>query len=83
MLSLLEKQRIINPYQSGFRRKRCTHDNTTILEHDIKQALTNKQSVLTVFLDMHKAYDMAWRRGILEKLHELGFRGNLPIFINN
>ena len=83
LLYVLEKQRIINPYQSGFRRKRCTHDNTTILEHDIKQALTNKQSVLTVFLDMHKAYDMAWRRGILEKLYELGFRGNLPIFINN
>ncbi|CAL4067481.1 unnamed protein product, partial [Meganyctiphanes norvegica] len=28
-------------------------------------------------------YDMAWRRGILEKLYSLGFRGNLPIFIAN
>ena len=26
---------------------------------------------------------MAWRRGILQKLHDMGIRGNLPIFIKN
>ena len=26
---------------------------------------------------------MSWRRGILEKLYDLGFRGNLPIFISS
>ena len=39
--------------------------------------------MLAVFLDIQKAYDMAWRRGILQKLYNMGFRGNLPIFICN
>ncbi|GIY96600.1 reverse transcriptase domain-containing protein [Caerostris extrusa] len=32
---------------------------------------------------MEKAYDRAWRYGILRDLHAMGFRGNLPIFIQN
>ena len=83
LLYVLEKQRLICKFQSGFRKKRCTYDNLTRLESDIKSAFTTQTSILSVFLDLQKAYDMAWRRGILEKLYELGFRGNLPIFINN
>lgn len=83
LLHVLEKEQMICKFQSGFRKKRCTYDNVTRLENDIKSAFTVQSSVLAVFLDLQKAYDMAWRRGILQKLYDLGFRGNLPIFINN
>ena len=83
LLYILEKNKILCPFQSGFRRNRCTYDNLTRIEHDIKSALTNKSAVLAVFLDIQKAYDMPWRRGILQKLYDIGFRGNLPIFISN
>ena len=83
LLFVLEKQKLLCPYQSGFRKKRCTYDNLTSLEHDIKKAFSKRSSVLAVFLDIQKAYDMTWRRGILQKLYDMGFRGNLPIFINN
>ena len=32
---------------------------------------------------MEKAYDTAWRYGILKDIHKLGFRGRLPSFIEN
>ncbi|GBN35905.1 hypothetical protein AVEN_131888-1 [Araneus ventricosus] len=32
---------------------------------------------------MEKAYDKTWRYGILKDLYGIGFKGNLPIFIQN
>ena len=65
LLYVLEKNNIICPYQSGFRKNRCTYDNLTRLEHDIQRAFEYRSSVLAVFLDIKKAYDMSWRRGII------------------
>ena len=81
LLHVLEKRNMICPYQSGFRKKRCTYDNLTRLEHDIQRGIGNKSAVLAVFLDIKKAYDMSWRRGILQKLYDMDFRGELPMFI--
>ena len=39
--------------------------------------------MIRVFLDIHKAFDMTWRHGILMKLYAHGFRGNLPNFVYN
>ena len=36
-----------------------------------------------VFFDLEKAYDTAWKYGILEDLHKMGFRGRLPVFVGN
>ena len=83
LLYVLEKYNIICPYQSGFRKNRCTYDNLTRLEHDIQRAYEHKSSVLAVFLDIKKAYDMSWRRGIIQKLYDIGLRGELPIFVAN
>ena len=44
--------------------------------HDtIQKALANKQSVMAVFLDLEKAYDMVFRDGVLLKLCRLGIKG--------
>ena len=34
-----------------------------------------------MFFDLEKAYDTAWRFGILRTIHESGLRGELPKFI--
>src|SRR5215469_13974073 len=39
--------------------------------------------LLWVFFDLEKAYDSTWRGGVLRKLFNLGFRGFLPLFIQN
>ena len=36
---------------------------------------------MTVFFYLEKAYDTAWRYGILKAIHECGLRGEMPLFI--
>ena len=79
----LEKNKLINPMQSGFRKGKNTHHNLLALEHDIKKSMTDNNFTVAVFLDIEKAFDMCPRWGILKRLHDMGLRGNLPIFIKN
>ena len=79
----LEKNQCIQPVQSGFRRNRSTTDCLVSFTHDVQQAIIYGNHTLVVFFDLTKAYDMAWKHGILVKLHHFGLRGNLPIFISN
>ncbi|GBM12996.1 putative RNA-directed DNA polymerase from transposon X-element [Araneus ventricosus] len=77
----LEKQGCIPPLQSGFRRGRSTFDNIVHLETQIRNAFVRRNHLVSIFFDVEKAYDRTWRHGILQKLHNLGFKGNLPLFI--
>ncbi|GBN73572.1 hypothetical protein AVEN_38900-1 [Araneus ventricosus] len=79
----LEKQGCILPLQSGFRRGRSTVDNLVLLETQIRNAFVKRNHLVSIFFDIEKAYDRAWRYGILSKLFNFGFRGNLPIFLKN
>ncbi|GBM10819.1 putative RNA-directed DNA polymerase from transposon X-element [Araneus ventricosus] len=79
----LEKQGCISPLQSGFRRGRSTFDNLVLLETQIHNAFVKRNYLVSVFFDIEKAYDRAWRYGILSTVFNFGFRGNLPIFLKN
>ncbi|GBN35890.1 putative RNA-directed DNA polymerase from transposon X-element, partial [Araneus ventricosus] len=79
----LEKQGCIHPLQSGFRRGRSTFDNLVLLETQIRNAFVRRNHLVSIFFDIEKAYDRAWRYGILSALFNFGFRGNLPIFLKN
>ena len=63
----LEKIGLINKFQNGFRKKN-TQEQLFRLQNTIRNALNNKLSVITIFLDIEKAYDMIWREGLLFKL---------------
>lgn len=52
-------------------------DPVLCLEHEVRKAQTNSESVVAVFLDIEKAYDMMWRDGLLIKLCKLGIRGRM------
>ena len=77
----LERNNIISPAQSGFRRMKSTTDALLRLESSICESFASKQHHVTVFFDLEKAYDTAWRYGILKTIHEYGLRGKLPLFI--
>ena len=49
----------------------------------IRDAFIQNQHLVTVFFDLRKAYDTTWKHGIQQDLHDMGLRGNLPIFIGN
>jgi hypothetical protein len=71
----LEKNQLLSPTQSGFRKKRGTIDNLVRLEHSIQSALHNEQYTIAVMLDLEKAYDLIWTKGLIYKMHKLGIRG--------
>ncbi len=38
---------------------------------------------MSIFFDLEKAYDTTWKHGILKDLHDMGFRGRMPNFIDS
>lgn len=77
----LEHLSLLNNWQCGFRKKRSTIDHLARLEAEILNAFANKQHAIGIFFDIHKAFDTAWRFYILNQLHQWGYRGNMPILI--
>jgi len=57
LIWFLEKNKILNKEQSGFRQSRSTIDNLHIIKSQIDQAFENKQTLGMVSLDISKAYD--------------------------
>ncbi|GFW03292.1 probable RNA-directed DNA polymerase from transposon X-element [Trichonephila clavipes] len=81
LVYLLEKNKCIPLFQSGFRKGRSTLDNIIQLENKIRNAFVRRNHLVSIFFDIEKAYDRTWRYGILRTLFNFGFRGNLPTFI--
>ena len=62
---VLEQKDLITPAQCGFRRMRSCADILIRLEASICEAFVYKKHHVSVFFDLEKAYDTAWRFGIL------------------
>ena len=77
----LEKNNILCPEQSGFRKHRSTIDALIQLTCHIEKGFKEKKHTVAVFFDLEKAYDTAWRPEILNYMHEMVLRGNLPAFV--
>ena len=77
LLWFLDKNNLLSSVQSGFRKRRSTIDHILTLENDIRGSILNKESLLAVFLDIEKAYDMVWKKGLLIKMRDMGINGNM------
>ncbi len=44
---------------------------------DIRKAFINRETVVAVFFDIEKAYDMLWKEGLLIKLDQIVIGGRL------
>ena len=51
------------------------------LQSVIRKAFVNTEHLISIFIDLENAYDLAWKHGIMLDLHRLGLRGRMPLFI--
>ena len=65
----------ISDTQSGFRNNRSTIDQLTRLESAIREGQLTNKNVIAVFLDLKKAFDLMWKKGVILKLSEFGIKG--------
>ena len=83
LLWYLEKSKILNNYQTAFRKQKSTVDHILRLFNSANRTINNKGYTLVTFLDFSKAFDMIWIEGLLFKLRQMNITGNLYHFIKN
>ena len=79
----LESSNFFANAQCGFRKNRSTIDHLLKLDSEVRIAFQQRRHVGAVFFDIEGAYDVAWRHGILLKVHQQGIRGPMGMFLQN
>ena len=74
---------LITQYQSGFLLGFSTVSQVTELYHSICQAMSKKDEVRVVFLDISKAFDRICHKGLIFKLSRTGVSGGLLNWFSN
>ena len=77
LYNFLLEIKFLTPFQSGFRPGDSTTNQLILITHKIYEALEQGKEVRMVFLDIRKAIDKVWHRGLLLKLERLGVRDPL------
>ena len=79
----LDKQKILSPYQHGFRvGKSCETQLIEFIE-DLHDHLRNKVEVDAVVMDFSKAFDKVAHNRLLLKLHDCGIQGRAHAWIKS
>jgi len=79
----LESNQHLNKFQCGFRQRRSMINQIMRLGDDAHKAINNKQYTLAVMLDLEKAFDLVWHRGLIFKMRRMGISGNILNFITD
>ena len=71
------QNQVFTPFQSGFIQGELTTYQLLDLYDTFCEAVDNGKEVRVVVLDITKAFDRVWHRGLLHKLHSIGISGYL------
>ncbi|XP_052750997.1 uncharacterized protein LOC128200723 [Galleria mellonella] len=77
LLKYLEDHDLLSDRQYGFRHSRSTGDLLVYLTHRWASAIESQGEALAVGLDIAKAFDRVWHRGLLSKLPYYGLPDSL------
>ena len=75
--SHLEKNGLLTDFQYGFRSSRSTADVLTVITDRISKCLDKSLDSRAIALDISKAFDKVWHRGLLCKIKSYGISGRL------
>ena len=77
--SFLDREKLLNTNQSGFRPFDSCVNQLLTITHEIFSSFDCNPSleVCSIFLDISKAFDIVWHKGLLYKLKSFGISGNL------
>lgn len=75
--------KIIPVYQCGFREKHSTIDAAAVLRDSIVEAKNFKESISVCLIDISRAFDSVWHRGLVWKLANHGISANIVKIIEN
>ena len=70
--SFLEENMIIRPEQGGFTKLFRTQDHLFTVQSLVNKYLSKGRKLYACFVDLKKAYDSVWRKGLLHKLRKVG-----------
>ena len=77
MFEFFSENELISHNQSGFKLGDSCINQLLCTAHDIYQSLDDGLETRGVFLDISKAFDKVWHKGLLFKLKQNGISGNL------
>ncbi|GFY11451.1 putative RNA-directed DNA polymerase from transposon X-element [Trichonephila clavipes] len=79
----LDSNNLLTSSQAGFRKCQSTNQQVVFLGQSIKDALDQRHSALTLFVDFEAAFDKVWRLKCIQKLQTLGVCNNMLMWIRN
>ena len=77
IMSHLSEANLLSDFQYGFRSSRSTADVLTVISNRISGALDNSCDARAIALDISKAFDKVWHRGLLHKISSYGISGRI------
>ena len=77
LFNILLENNLISPNQSGFKPEDSCFNQLLSITHKIYNSFYKELEVRSVFLDISKAFEKVWHRGLLFKLSGICICGNL------
>ena len=83
LYSFLQHNTLLSSNNSGFHSGDSTINQLTSITHIIYKAIDKGKDIRVVFLDMSKAFDKVWHKGIVHKLKCKGVSGSLLMWFES
>jgi hypothetical protein len=82
-MKYLEEHHLISDRQFGFRKGRSAGDLINVVTEQWNRSIHQSGESQVIALDISKAFDRVWHKGLLCKLRAVGLHGSLILWIEN